>query len=99
MHLTIPQNVNLSGTNSNSLSFLGNKGETFQVCILDDDLIRVSMYPDGKPRLDRTWMVSGNGGDVPLTGRLRDDFSPFPCPTFTQTEADNTVYLKTKHLN
>ncbi len=98
MHLTIPQNVIFSGTNSNSLFFLGNKGETFQISVLDDDLIRVSMYPDGKPRLDRTWMVSGNGGDVPLSGRLRDDSSPFPCPAFTQTEADNLIYLKTKHL-
>ena len=48
----------------NVLRFTGPRQELFQVCILEDDLVRVSHYPSGRPILERTWLVSGDGGDT-----------------------------------
>lgn len=62
------------------LVFQGARGEHLQMSVLDHDLVRVQHRPDGKWRLDRSWMV---GGDIPRQGRHRDDESWFPCPKAT----------------
>ena len=58
-----------------NLVFRGTRGEHLQISVLDQDLVRVQHRPDGKWRLDRSWMV---GGDIPREGRQRDDESHFP---------------------
>lgn len=56
-------------------------GARFAVSVLEPWLARVTLRPDGAPRLDRTWMIQGSQLDtpdpVPREGRDRDDISVF----------------------
>ncbi|MBW7884152.1 MAG: glycoside hydrolase family 31 protein, partial [Caldilineaceae bacterium] len=61
-------------------------------------LVRVQHRPDGRPRLDRTWMIVDGSGDTPREGRPRDDLSPFPCPTYDVETAGGTVTVRTARL-
>jgi alpha-glucosidase len=100
MRMTQPTNVRLidSSLSSSTLAFAGERGERFQVSVLDDDLIRVQMFPNGRPRFQRTWTVVGQEGDVPYEGRLRDDLSPFPMPRFECNDQDGLIRLQTQKL-
>lgn len=55
----------------NPLAFTGERGERVILSILSDRIMRVRLYPDGAPRLDRTWTVGANG-QFPLEGLPRD---------------------------
>src|SRR5690242_5128117 len=80
MRIVKPEQVKASLGVGEGLHFDGARGERLHIDVLDHDLIRVRHHPDGKARLDRTWMVVGKDGEIPLEGRSRDDLSPFPLP-------------------
>ena len=79
MRLALLTRLQLDST-YNTLSYSGPDSERFTIQVLDHDLIRVQMHPDGTPRLDRTWTIVGPDGDVPREGRHRDDIAHFPQP-------------------
>ena len=85
--------------NTPSLKFAGARGEAFQITVLDHDIIHVHMRPEGEARLDRTWLVVGKDGDVPLEGRSRDDLSPFPLPSYKLDQQDNQWHITTDKLH
>jgi alpha-glucosidase len=94
----ILDNVRLGDPAGHPLAFSGERGEQFQISILDDDLIRVEHFPSGKPRLTRTWMVVGKDGSAPREGRRRDDLSPFRLPPFEIEKGERTLRLRTRQL-
>jgi alpha-glucosidase len=98
MRITQPRHVSLVDPTAHPLVFTGQRGERFQISVLEDDLVRVQHWPDGQPRLDRTWMIVGPDGDVPREGRRRDDLSPFSQPGFDLDVDETTVYLRTRQL-
>jgi alpha-glucosidase len=98
MRLTQPADVSLVDPNTHPLVFAGQRGECFQVYVLEDDIVRVVFRPDGQPRLDRTWMIVGSDGDVPREGRRRDDLSPFSLPSFQLVMEDDVLQLYTAQL-
>jgi alpha-glucosidase len=78
--------------------FVGGRGESFAVTVLDHDLIRVQHYSEGAPRLDRTWLIVDANGDTPREGRRRDDLSPFPLPAHALTQHDDRWLFETDAL-
>jgi alpha-glucosidase len=96
MRITVPNNVEQF---HELLQFNGSRGETFHIDVLNHDLIRVRHYPDGKPRLNRTWSVVGKNGDVPLEGRSRKDHSPFPLPVYHQRPTETGFRIETDALS
>lgn len=98
MRLTILKNLKPIKALPHPLVFSGARGERLQVSILDDDLIRVEHFPDGKPRLNRTWTVVGKDGDMPREGRRRDDLSPFRLPPFAIERRENSLRVRTQKL-
>lgn len=81
----IDSHLKLSGLNS----------EEIQISILADDLIRVRLYPDGVPRLNRTWLV----GEPTFEGHNRDDLSMFTCSSFDYEVDRDAIQVKTKVLD
>ncbi len=70
-----------------TLAFAGGRGEYLAITALEPDIIRICHWPEGRPRLNRTWLVVGADGDVPREGRRRDDLSPFSLPGWQPVEA------------
>jgi len=83
---------------ANTPHFVSPQGETLRIDVLKHDLIRVSMRPDGQTRFNRTWMITEQDGTMPRAGRLRDDLSPFPLPSYTLTTHDQGVSIQTDAL-
>ncbi len=100
MRITQPEQVILSLEDENAdLIFRGSRQEKFRIDVLDHDLIRVRHHPDGKARLDRTWMVVGKDGEMPLEGRSRDDLSPFPTPKCWMEVSNERAQIRTEQLH
>ncbi|KAB2905153.1 MAG: glycoside hydrolase family 31 protein [Anaerolineae bacterium] len=97
MRITIPAHYRLSQTTP-FVQLTGQNQENFVIQALEHDLIRVQHWPDGTPRLDRTWMVAGKEGDVPREGRQREDLSPFSLPEYQLRSEENSLELATKSL-
>ena len=68
MRFTKLMNCRLVSSTPHGLAFAGERGESLQVHVLADDLIRVTMFPDGQPRLKRTWAIVGKNGEMPHRG-------------------------------
>lgn len=98
MRITTLTRMHLQESQSHTLTLVGERGERFCVSVLENDLMRVQMFPEGMPRLDRTWTVVGKDGDVPREGRARDDLSRFTLPTFTQQLSDASIRIETTQL-
>ena len=99
MRITKPEQVKVSLGEGEGLHFDGARGERLHIDMLDHDLIRVRHHPDGKARLDRTWMVLGKDGAMPLEGRLRDDLDGFALPEYRVDESDTQVQIETEQLS
>lgn len=101
MRFTIPSDVSPADLKQHPIIMNGARGERVTLTVLNHGLIRVQHYPDGQPRLDRTWMIADVSGDVPREGRRRDDLSVFPMPPFTLEKQDggDCLSLETELLH
>lgn len=98
MRIVQPGKLSLTEQTRNTLTLRASGGEILNISVLDDTMIRVQHWPDGKPRLERTWAVVAANGDVPREGRRRDDLTPFALPGYTLQTDDNTLTLATDVL-
>lgn len=98
MRLINPGAVKLINHEAHTVHFEGARGERLRLDVLDHDLIRVCHWPDGAPRLDRTWTIVGRDGTVPREGRRRTDLSPFACPPYRIRQHPATVQVETDAL-
>jgi alpha-glucosidase len=98
MRIIQPSPLTLKESSLNGLKFIGKLQETFQITILEEDIIRVQHFPDGDPRFHRTWSIANESGDVPLEGRSREDLSSFSLPAYHSGTNDDLVQILTKEL-
>ncbi|MCI0710898.1 MAG: alpha-glucosidase [Chloroflexi bacterium] len=87
--------VQLEKLENNTFYLHGPDQENVRLSVLDHNLIRVQVYPDGTPRLSRTWTV----GASPLEGRPRDDHSIFSLPSFQHALRDDVLELTTQSFS
>ena len=93
-----PTEVRCVKTPAPRLEFAGARGEMLDVTVLEEDLVRVRMRPQGQARLERTWMVLGKENDMPREGRSREDLSPFSLPAFQVQQGPEQISLSTRQL-
>jgi alpha-glucosidase len=98
MRIVNPDGVCCEDTKAPQLAFTASRGERFEVAVLEDDLVRVHVRPQGKARLERTWLVLDRDGSMPRAGRSRDDLSPFSLPAFQVEQQGQTILLTTRSL-
>lgn len=99
MRIVQPYGYSLVEQSAHGVALHGARGERFLVTALDHDLIRVQHLPDGRLRMERTWLVVGPDGDTPREGRRRDDLSPFPLPDCAIATDERSVRLQTRDLD
>ncbi|MBW6474243.1 MAG: glycoside hydrolase family 31 protein [Anaerolineaceae bacterium] len=98
MRIIQPGPLTLQETSLQGLKFKGYHQETLQITVLEEDIIRVQHFPDGKPRLMRTWSIVDKYGDVPLEGRSRENLSAFKLPAFNISKSTDKVQFSTSKM-
>lgn len=63
--------------------------------VLEQDIIRILVLPDGKLRSSKTWAIAPGIEDVPLAGRDRFDLTHFTLPAFELTEHPEQLEITT----
>jgi alpha-glucosidase len=66
--------------------------------ILEDDIMRVVVLPDGRLREPSTWAIAPGLDDVPVEGRDRFDVAGFTCPDFSFKEEAGCLRIETQRL-
>lgn len=73
-------------------------GAIVHIFVLEEDIIRVAVLPDGKWRMPKTWSIAPGLDDVAAEGRARMDMSGFTCPTYTKRAEGHFLTIETKRL-
>jgi len=68
------------------------------IFVLEADIIRVAVLPDGGFRMGRSWAIAPGAEDVADEGRDRFDLAGFAAPDFTLSEAEGRLTLETERL-
>jgi len=68
------------------------------IFILEDDIVRIMVLPDGTVHQPVTWAIAPGLDDVPVAGRDRFDVSNFTCPEFTVSEQPDCLIIETSRI-
>lgn len=81
------------------LTLAADTGAIAHVFVLEDDLIRLMVLPDGALRHPRSWTIAPGTDDIAAEGRDRFDLDGFSCPGFTLDETDpQRITIATQRL-
>lgn len=69
-------------------------GARVHIFVLDEDIIRVAVLPDGIWKMPKTWAIDG----TPAEGRAREDVGDFTCPPHTTREDKGILTIETSQL-
>jgi alpha-glucosidase len=72
----------LSQREGERITLVADTGAVAHVFVLEPDILRLSVLPEGGFRHPRTWTVAPGAEDVPEEGRDRMDNSPFSRPPY-----------------
>ena len=70
-------------------------GAVAHVFVLEDDIIKVVVLPDGELKQPRTWAIAPGQADVPDEGRHRFDTGGFALPRVAERREGSTLSLET----
>jgi hypothetical protein len=87
MSLMMPPRFALTARKAGHLTLASNHGDATHLFVLEDDIIRVLVLPEGRLDQPRTFAVAPGIEDVALDGRDRFDLAGFTLPEFA-LEAD-----------
>jgi alpha-glucosidase len=96
--LAAPPVFRLAARSGNHLSLVSDGPATAHVFVLEDDIVRVMVLPDGTLRHPRSWTVACGAEDVPAEGRDRFDLSGFTLPDFALEESGGKLDVTTGKL-
>src|SRR5580698_3427564 len=83
-----PPRFHLEAKEGARLTLASDTGALAYIFVLEDDIVRLLVLPDGRLRHTRTWTIAPGQDDVPDDGRDRFDVSGFGCPAFEIDDAD-----------
>lgn len=87
----------LKHTGNHHVELLVEGKHTLSISILDSELFRVALKPNGEYSLDRTWSIDP-AQDIPWEGRPRDELSGFKLPPFTVEQHEEQLVIATDLL-
>jgi alpha-glucosidase (family GH31 glycosyl hydrolase) len=87
MSLATPPRFALTARNADHLTLASDQGDTTHIFVLENDIIRVLVLPDGRLNQPRTFAIAPGAEDIAQEGRDRFDLAGFRQPEFA-LEAD-----------
>jgi alpha-glucosidase len=93
-----PPLFRVSARSRGRIDLVGSTPATAHVFILEDDIVRVMVLPDGAVHQPVTWAIAPGLDDVPVEGRDRFDLSGFTCPDFTLDEQPGRIAIETSRV-
>lgn len=85
----------LKSQEDNILSLQSTEGHIAHVFVLEKDMIRVMLLPNGILRFPRTWAIAPGAEDVAAEGRDRFDLSGFALPEYQLAQTADTLCITT----
>jgi len=95
MTLANPPLFRLIGTEPGHLMLTADDGAAIHLFVLEDDIVRVLVLPNGAARQPKTWAIAPGADDVAAEGRDRFDLSGFTLPAFDLHQDDQTLRIET----
>lgn len=80
------------------LTLASDTGARAHVLVLEEDVVRLVVLPEGELRQPQTWTVAPGLEDVPAEGRHRFDLSGFACPNFKLDTGQAGLVVETQRL-
>jgi len=93
-----PPQFHLEKQNGNHLRLRSDTAAVIDVFVLEQDIIRVRVLPNGLARGPRSWAIAPGQDDVAIDGRDRLDLSGFSLPVFTLREAADKLHVQTEDV-
>jgi alpha-glucosidase len=88
----------LSKHEGHHLRLESTQGAAIEVFVLEEDIVRVRVLPDGKVHGPRTWAIAPGLDDVPYEGRDRLDTSGFTLPSFGVLLSADEIFIETTQI-
>ena len=76
----------LQSQSGNHLVLNSLQGAVAHVWVLEEDIVRVLVLPEGRLNMPRTWTVAPGLADLPVQGRDRFDLAGFSLPAYELTQ-------------
>ena len=96
--LAKPPVFRLASRVGNHITLASDGPAVAHVFVLEDDMIRVMVLPDGALKQPRSWSIAPGQEDIPFEGRDRFDLTSFTLPPFELTEEEGRVIVTTARL-
>ena len=74
------------------------EGHVAHIFVLEEDIIRIMLLPNGELRFPRTWAIEPGAEDVAYDGRDRFDLSGFSLPNFLQEQDGDVLRITTAQI-
>src|SRR5271170_1551404 len=77
------------------ITLRSHEGYVAHLFVLEEDIVRVMVLPQGILRFPRTWAIAPGLEDIPYEGRDRFDHSGFATPDFELVQGLNEMRITT----
>ena len=95
MSMLIPPRFALQSRNGNHLRLSADTGEAIELFVLEEDILRVLVLPQGQLRGPASWAIAPGAEDTPPHGRDRRDLSGFSLPDFVLRNEAGRLQVET----
>ena len=82
----------------NRITLQSSQGHAVYLFVLEPDIMRVLVLPEGKLRFAKTWAIAPGLDDVPLAGRDRSDLEHFTLPPYEVSDPPGQVQIATEMI-
>ncbi len=96
--LASPPKFSVSKEEKGCITLSSGDGAIAEIFVLEDDIIRVVILPNGKWNLTKTWAIAPELEDIPDDGRDRHDLSGFSCPAFHTEKGGTQLRVETASI-
>ena len=96
--LTRPPVFALASRDGALVTLASDTGAVARVFVLEEDVVRLWLLPDGTSRSLPSWAIAPGAEDIAEPGRDRLSVDGFTCPPFALAEADGVLTLATAQI-